>query len=649
MSAKKNAPMDDEKRKQPNEKTESSRNSDYTFEPPDGGWGWIIVMAAGFSNFCVLPILQCFGLIFRDRFAELDINSSETTTILNINCAVTACMGLANGPLFRKFSCRQVSFAGALICFVSITTLSTMKTFVGVLMVFSISYAIGTGITMSSNALALNTYFKQKRRIATGLSWTCTGMGPIIIPQVVTLLMPKYGIEGTILIFGGVAFNAVACALLLQPVSQHAKRKRSAEILNANKDEELSTCNKITPEANNENEKSKSLENVANNTKNSTLNLAKGKFGSQYLYYDDEEDGASGIDVIGPGSAMIARANDGWFSRKNTSTLSITSRASRKDSISRNSSRKPSLSLSRQSSINTASSVRNLNRQNSETESYRRRISGLPALPLIIVNESCEHTEDAEYCKDPLCIQKLQQKLATSEEVETDKLLKVECTEETKKTTWLESLIIFFDLDLLRDPVYTNLMLGIVFANFAEMNFALLTPFILGEYGFSKTQVATVMSILAGTDVGTRLTIPFIADCIGWQNRTFFLVGVTGMACGRIVLAHTRDFGIIIAVAVLIGFGKALRTIFMALVIPGHVPLSRLPGATGIQLLTSGIISFSLGPLVGWIRDITSNYAILLHSLNVFTFLTVISWSLEMYFTKRKSKKNETQNRPLAA
>lgn len=86
----------------------------------------------------------------------------------------------------------------------------------------------------------------------------------------------------------------------------------------------------------------------------------------------------------------------------------------------------------------------------------------------------------------------------------------------------------------------------------------------------------------------------------------------------------------------------------MALVIPSHVPLSRLPGATGIQLLMSGIVALSLGPVVGWIRDITSNYAIMLHCLNIFTLLTVTSWSLEIYFTKRKSaQKKETSNKPL--
>ena len=117
------------------------------------------------------------------------------------------------------------------------------------------------------------------------------------------------------------------------------------------------------------------------------------------------------------------------------------------------------------------------------------------------------------------------------------------------------------------------------------------------------------------------------------------------------MLAHIQDFGVTLAIAVLIGVGKGLRTIFMALVIPTHVPLSRLPGASGIQLLTSGIVSLTLGPVVGWIRDVTSDYAVMLHCLNIFTYLTVISWSSEICYVKRKSRETEeekqTSNKPL--
>lgn len=55
-------------------------------------------------------------------------------------------------------------------------------------------------------------------------------------------------------------------------------------------------------------------------------------------------------------------------------------------------------------------------------------------------------------------------------------------------------------------------------------------------------------------------------------------------------------------VAVIIGAGKGLRTIFLALVIPSYVPLERLPAASGLQLATSGILFLLLGPVVGRLR-----------------------------------------------
>ncbi|XP_068970748.1 uncharacterized protein [Bombus flavifrons] len=647
MSTEREEVLFNENENMPKKKTENVYKSEENFDPPDGGWGWVVVVAAGFSNLCILTMLQSFGLIFRDRFAELGINSSQTTTIININFAVNSCTGLANGPLFRKYNYRQVAFVGTLICAVSITALSMTRTFTGALIFFSILYGAGLGITMSSNTIALNAYFKKKIRIAISLSWTCTGIGPIIMPQIITLLTPIYGMEGTILIFGGLAFNAVVCALLLQPASWHVKKKQDIEkspnIKNVNA-EELPMTDKITT---NVTSQSTSLENVAKNTQSnySISNLVKRKFGSQYLYYDDDEYGASGIDVMSPGTPMMSRANDGWFSRRNTSTTSITSKSSRKESFSWTPSPTPSINLSRQPSLNKRSSVKNLNRPNGETEkSRKRRLSYQSSIaPLIIASESCEHTAYREDCKNPNCQHKLQQNSIMLEEFENNQLLKKECVEKTTKKTFLEALIIFFDLDLLRDFVYVNIMLGITFANFAELNFSLLTPFILSERGLSKIEIATVMSILASFDVVTRLTIPFIADFIGWQNRTFFLVGVCGMAAGRIVLAHVQNFGVILAVAVLIGAGKAFKTIFMALAIPSHVPLSKLPAATGIQLLTCGIVSLTLGPIVGWIRDVTSNYAIMLHFLNIFTYLTVISWWLEIYFTERKSTTAEEE------
>lgn len=81
----------------------------------------------------------------------------------------------------------------------------------------------GIGITQSSNALALNTYFKEKRRIATGFSWTTTALGPIVWPYIIVALNELYGMEGTLLFFSGFALHSFVCSLLLHPVEWHTK------------------------------------------------------------------------------------------------------------------------------------------------------------------------------------------------------------------------------------------------------------------------------------------------------------------------------------------------------------------------------------------------------------------------------------------
>lgn len=249
-----------------------------------------------------------------------------------------------------------------------------------------------------------------------------------------------------------------------------------------------------------------------------------------------------------------------------------------------------------------------------------------------------------------------------------------------QKISFWRKVAIFFDFDLLKDRTYVNLMLGLTIANFVEINFSILTPFVLKEFDFEKYQVSTFMSLLGATDIVVRFFIPFVADRLGWQNKTFFMIGVLMMAAGRIskfiqfcyhqthhqifvlVLVHTRTYIPGLVVAMIIGFGKGLRTIFIALVIPTYVPLERLPAASGLQLAASGMCFLFFAPvigktiiqnllmqtakksLLGWIRDAVDNYIITLHILNILTYVTAISWMLEDFFSSRKKKTEVVAN-----
>lgn len=76
---------------------------------------------------------------------------------------------------------------------------------------------------MSSYPLALNTYFVKNRGKATGISFTITGLGPILMPQLITVLMYYYGVQGTMFILAALSAHTMIAALLLQPVKWHMK------------------------------------------------------------------------------------------------------------------------------------------------------------------------------------------------------------------------------------------------------------------------------------------------------------------------------------------------------------------------------------------------------------------------------------------
>lgn len=84
----------------------------------------------------------------------------------------------------------------------------------------------------------------------------------------------------------------------------------------------------------------------------------------------------------------------------------------------------------------------------------------------------------------------------------------------------------FFDLNLLRDPIYVNMMLGMSIAMFAEINFAILTPFILADMDFSTDKIAAVMSTLAGVDLVSRGLVPFLGEWLRLPARHMALISL---------------------------------------------------------------------------------------------------------------------------
>ncbi|XP_014361817.2 monocarboxylate transporter 9 [Papilio machaon] len=215
--------------------------------------------------------------------------------------------------------------------------------------------------------------------------------------------------------------------------------------------------------------------------------------------------------------------------------------------------------------------------------------------------------------------------------------------DEKPKSVW-SRFIDFFDLTLLSDPIFVNIMFGLSMASCVEINFSLLLPIILKDMlKFETADIAKLMAVIGFSDTLFRFVSPFIGEWCHKPPRVMYLISLIMIIFIRSLMLVTTSFTGMLFVSLAIGVTKGVRTVYMNIVIPSYVPLERLPFASGIQMFFNGIVIITLGSLLGRMREASGTYRLPIIVLNLVTFVTVAMWIMEfLYFRIRKKTSNET-------
>ncbi|XP_075972249.1 uncharacterized protein LOC142974039 [Anticarsia gemmatalis] len=213
-----------------------------------------------------------------------------------------------------------------------------------------------------------------------------------------------------------------------------------------------------------------------------------------------------------------------------------------------------------------------------------------------------------------------------------------------KNKTFLESIVAFFDLTLLTDPIFVNIIVGMSVAACVETNFSLLLPIILKDMmQFETSDIAKLMSLIGFSDTLFRLVSPFIGEWCNKSPRVMYMVSLLLIIFVRTMMLFTTSFTGMLVVALAMGITKALRTVYVNIVIPSYVPLHRLAFASGLQMFFSGITIFTIGSLLTRVRESSGSYQLPIIVLNFVTMITIITWSAEFLYFRIKNRSQTEQ------
>ncbi|XP_047000834.1 monocarboxylate transporter 2-like [Schistocerca americana] len=471
---------------------------DYELVPPDGGWGWIIVLAAAIGNMTGQSHVSTFSLLFGDKLLSLGLNTTSAAVILNSMMAVMEFSGIVTGPLLKTFSIRQVAFSGGCLVVVGLVLTSIANSFIQFIITYSILLGLGSGLFAPSAFLAVKMYFVKARGRAVGISTAGINLGQMAMPHLVRLLLENYGFSGAMLVLGGVAMHLPAGSLLFHPLEWHAERRPVASELKPLK--------------------------------------------------------------VEPGGATSGAAAD-VESAKVQRPWRDTSMAS--------------LAASELGDMSTAMSV---------DDSKRLPPTGKEDSSLV---------------------------------------------QHKPQPVW-RRVITFMDLDLLRSWVFLNVMFGTGCMFTVGVNFSLLMPMYLQRrLHLSLSDTALCLTMMAAGDVVARLTVPSITDCLKVSARLSFFVAAVlcGITCS--VIATSSSMVALCVWNALCGVSRGIGFANINLCVAEVCPEHKLPAAVGFNMVSCGILLFTVGPAIGYVRDETGDYTLCIHLLTLLLLVAMAFWLVE--------------------
>ncbi|XP_075228830.1 uncharacterized protein LOC142328734 isoform X3 [Lycorma delicatula] len=471
--------------------SEEENKKNYKHRPPDGGWGWVIVISFAVQNMILLPILINFGLMFREVFAQLNMTTTDSSIIININSAAGLLIGLMNGPILKTFGFRKTACVGAMLTFFGNSMTSFAMSSFDFILYYGIISSIGVNLVMSSFSLALNTYFLERRGIATGIAMSATGLGPIFMPLLISKLMTIYGGRGTALIMASLTLHSFVGALLLHPVKWHYRKAEDG----SDKNGDIEICNK-----------------------------------KDHLKSLNEEDQIRLDPIIINGHLIQRRFSD------TTPFRSVPEKSRSLHSLN-------ILLDASKLSTNSVVNVNICNAVNKQSDDPNKETDKMKVKCQLYEANKSDESETTAFIENNE--NNYHEKITIEKESRED---------EAVKKGWKSRVVQFFDLDLLQEPIFRNIWIGLTIVK------------------------SDVLSILV-----------FIG----------------------------------------IGIGRGFLSVYRALVVPNHVPLEKLPSASGLQAVLNGICLLSFGPVLGFVKDKVGNYDWYIYILNCLTLITVTLWITE--------------------
>ncbi|KAM9832610.1 monocarboxylate transporter 6 [Neosynchiropus ocellatus] len=206
------------------------QNGPTPVEAPDGGWGWVVLVATIVVLALTLAFPSCVGIFYTDLQNEFQASNSETSWVPSIMTSVLHAGGPFCSVLVERLGCRATVMVGGVLSGLGMAASSFTRSITELYITAGVITGLGFCFSFQPAVTILGHYFVRRRAFANALSSTGTALGLCVLPFLGNFLHTELGWRGSFLVLGAVLLNCCVCGALMRPVQK--RRPRGQPLLN---------------------------------------------------------------------------------------------------------------------------------------------------------------------------------------------------------------------------------------------------------------------------------------------------------------------------------------------------------------------------------------------------------------------------------
>ncbi|XP_017067700.2 LOW QUALITY PROTEIN: monocarboxylate transporter 13 [Drosophila eugracilis] len=604
---------------------------EYDLVPPDGGWGWLVLLGSCLTNILIPGTIKSFGVLFSEFTDAFNSSPTKAAWIPALCYFLYSSLGPISSILSVKYSYRTVTLLGGASASLGMILSFWASSIEYLYISYGVLVGIGAGLSFPPTVYIVTSYFAKLRGLANGLCISGSALGSIILPPLLRWLLETYGYHGSCLIMGGITMNVFVAALFYEPVEQHMVRVPCARqaLEDIPEEEDIGIVMKF-----------ENVDQSASKNQQSDRQLLAYNSPPSPLYLPEDEK----LQFVRSASAAVVQS----YSKPGEEFQSRSRKISTPLRLpQRNQTFTPG-QLNSQSSLYAVPEGRSSSNKFARNFSKSRLSKRSPSTSSFLYVSTPYHGSTLSFQPKEFSSHLSLRSVGSSGSAGTacdytgphGNQSNVEAQNEAQ----YQQRTKFFDLSLLKDPMYLVILISNSTNAISYTNFIILLPSFGEARGFNKSLSAYLLSVVSATDLIGRIGGSALSD-MGYIPKTWYFVGgLTISGFSLALLPFAWSYRSVCFWCALFGLASGIYVGITAVIMADMLGTERLTSSYGISLFINGLLQLIGPPLCNYWFEAVNDYNPLFHALGLTLLAGASLWSFMPWISRCRSETEEKEN-----